>query len=180
MFKSKLLTAAALLAAALAGAGAWLLVGQLATPNHGPTIEKLLQLQLSDSDGKNIDFTQWRGKPLVVNFWATWCPPCREEMPLLDSSAKASPDVQFVGISVDDKTHVAAFRSTNATSYPLPITGMEISSLGAELGNKAMALPFTAFIRADGSLQSVKLGALKEAELTQELQQLAASIKSHR
>lgn len=180
MLKGKLLTAAALLCAALAGAGAWLLVGHLVTPDRSDAVEKLLQLQLPDSDGKMVDFSQWRGKPMVVNFWATWCPPCREEMPLLDRSARATPGVQFVGISVDDKAHVAQFRSTNATSYPLPITGMEISSLGAELGNKAMALPFTAFVRADGSLQSVKLGALKDADLARELQQLSASIKSPR
>jgi hypothetical protein len=98
-------------------------------------------------------------------------------MPLLDHNARAFAGVQFVGISVDDKEHVAAFRDKNPTSYPLPITGMEISALGAALGNKAMALPFTAFIRANGTLQAVKLGALKEAELQHELQQLGASIK---
>jgi len=180
VLKRRLLTAAMLLAAALAGTGAWLLTGHLVTPDRSTAVEKLLQLQLPDSDGKNVAFSQWRGKPMVVNFWATWCPPCREEMPLLDRSARATPGVQFVGISVDDKEHVAAFRSTNSTSYPLPITGMEISALGAELGNQAMALPFTAFVRSDGTLQSVKLGALKEAELEAELQQLAASIKPSR
>ncbi|MDB5888424.1 MAG: thioredoxin [Rhodocyclales bacterium] len=159
------LTAAVLLLAALAGVGAWLLVGHLVTPDRGAAVEKLLALRLPDSDGKTLAFSQWRGKPLVVNFWATWCPPCREEMPLLDRTARAQPGVQFVGISVDDKEHVTAFRKTNPTSYPLPITGMDISALAADLGNKAMALPFTAFVSADGKLVAVKLGALKEAEL---------------
>ena len=180
MLKSRLLAAAFLLGAAFTGIAAWLLVAHLVTPDGSAAVEKLLQLRLPDSTGKSIDFSQWRGKPMVVNFWATWCPPCREEMPLLDRSARATPNVQFVGISVDDKEHVAAFRDKNPTSYPLPITGMEISALGAELGNKAMALPFTAFVRTDGSLQAVKLGALKEAELQHELQQLGASIKSQR
>jgi len=175
--KPKMLSAAMLLVAALGGVGAWLLVGHLVTPDRGADVEKLLQLRLPDSDNKTIEFSQWRGKPMVVNFWATWCPPCREEMPLLDRMARVTPGVQFVGISVDDKEHVAAYRRATPTSYPLPITGMEISALGAELGNKAMALPFTAFVRADGTLQEVKLGALKEAELQHALQQLAASIK---
>jgi thiol-disulfide isomerase/thioredoxin len=178
--KRRLLTAAVLLCAALAGAGAWLLVGHLVTPDRDAAVAKLLALRLPDSEGKTLDFAQWRGKPLVVNFWATWCPPCREEMPLLDRSARAMPDVQFVGISVDDKGPVATFRRSNPTSYPLPITGMEISALAGELGNKAMALPFTLFVRADGTLQSVKLGALKAPELQGELQQLRASIKSSR
>jgi len=170
------LTGAVLLGAALAGAGAWLLVGHLLTPDSSVAVTKLLSLRLPDSDGKPVAFEQWRGRPLVVNFWATWCPPCREEMPLLDRMARATPDVQFVGISVDDKEHVAVFRGTNPTSYPLPITGMDISALAGELGNKAMALPFTVFVRADGTLQKVKLGALKEPEL----QQLLTAIKPAR
>ena len=178
MLKRRLLAAAFLLGAAFTGVGAWLLVGHMVTPDRSAAVEKLLQLRLPDSAGKMLEFAQWRGKPMVVNFWATWCPPCREEMPLLDHNARVTPGVQFVGISVDDREHVAAFRDKNPTSYPLPITGMEISTLGAELGNKAMALPFTVFIRADGTLQSVKLGALKEVELQHELQQLGAAIKS--
>ena len=167
MLNRKLLTGLMLLTAALAGTGAWLLVGHWVSPDKSAAVEKLLLLQLPDSDGKTIKFAQWRGKPMVVNFWATWCAPCREEMPLLDQTAQATPGVQFVGISVDDKAHVAEFRSKNPTSYPLPIAGMELSALAGELGNKAMALPFTVFISADGELKSVKLGALKQSELQQ-------------
>ncbi|MDB5799610.1 MAG: thioredoxin [Rhodocyclales bacterium] len=173
LLRRRLVAIAVLLGAALAGAGAWLVVGHLVTPDGNAAAEKLFALHLPDSDGKTLAFAQWRGKPMVVNFWATWCPPCREEMPLLDRVARANPGIQFVGISVDDKEHVAAFRSANPTSYPLPITGMDISPLAAELGNKAMALPFTVFVSADGTLKKVKLGALKEVELLQ----LVAAIK---
>ena len=68
-------------------------------------------------------------------------------------------------ISVDEAANVQAYLKTHATSYPLPVSGMDISPLAGELGNKAMALPFTVFVGADGRLRSVKLGALKEAEL---------------
>ena len=170
--KRKLLIAAVLLVSALGGFGAWWAVGKLAKPDTSAAVSQLMALKLPDSDGKIVDFAQWRGKPLVVNFWATWCPPCREEMPLLDKTARANPDVQFVGLSVDDKEHVSAFRRENTTTYPLPITGMEITGLAGALGNKAMALPFTAFISADGELRQVKLGELKEAELAQFLTQI--------
>lgn len=180
MLKRHLLTTALLLAAVGVGVGAWLSVEKIVTPNHDAAVEKLLHLQLPDSNGQIVNFAQWRGKPLVVNFWATWCPPCREEMPLLDRSSKATSQVQFVGISIDDKAHVAAFRAQNPNHYPLPISGLEISGLGAELGNKAMALPFTAFIRPDGTLQAVKLGALKEGDLQHQLEQLSAAVMPSR
>ncbi len=136
--------------------------------------EALFALKLPDSSGKIIDFAPWRGKPMVVNFWATWCPPCREEMPLLDKAARATPGVQFVGISVDEASHVQAFREQNPTSYPLPVSGMEISPLATALGNKAMVLPFTVFIAADGHIAAIKLGALGEALLQEQLAQLQA------
>jgi thiol-disulfide isomerase/thioredoxin len=167
------LIALALLGAILVAAAVWTLAGHFNMAGKAST-DQLFALKLPDSAGKTLDFAQWRGKPMVVNFWATWCPPCREEMPMLDQAARATPGVQFVGISVDEASHVQAFREQNPTSYPLPVSGMEISPLATALGNKAMVLPFTVFIHADGRIATIKLGALGDAMLQEQLAKLQA------
>lgn len=164
MNRRRLLTTLILCMSLAAGAAAWWLVGHL-LDHSDAAVKQLYALELKDSAGAPVRFAAWRGKPLVVNFWASWCAPCREEMPLLDKAARSEKSIQFVGISVDDAEHVKTYLASQAVSYPLPLTGMEITSLSAALGNKATALPFTAFISADGKLVGVKLGALKEVEL---------------
>ncbi|GAA5172580.1 TlpA disulfide reductase family protein [Viridibacterium curvum] len=171
MQRRTLITAAVMLAAAIAGAASWYAVKGLVKPDN-EAIAALMQLELPDADGKTVDFAQWKGKPLVVNFWATWCAPCREEMPLLDSAAKNHPKLQFVGISVDDAAHVREFQSKTPVSYPLPITTLAITELAGKLGNKAMGLPFTVFVRDNGEIAAIKLGALKEADLRDYLAQI--------
>ncbi|MFT3734355.1 MAG: TlpA disulfide reductase family protein [Rhodocyclaceae bacterium] len=171
MQRRTLLTAAVLFGAVLAGAASWYLVKGIVKPDN-EAVTTLMNLQLPDADGKTVDFAQWKGKPLVVNFWATWCAPCREEMPLLDSAAKAHPKLQFVGISVNDAAHVREFQSKTPVSYPLPITTLAITELAGKLGNKAMGLPFTVFIGDNGEVAAVKLGALKEADLRGYLAQI--------
>lgn len=136
---------------------------------------RLLQLELPDAHGKPVAFAQWRGKPMLVNFWATWCPPCREEMPMLDRLADEFRDVQFVGISVDRAEAVQTFMRETPVRFPLPVSGLEISQLAGELGNAAMALPFTVFLQADGQVAQIKLGALKEAELREILPRLSST-----
>ena len=131
---------------------------------------RLLALTLPDLNGQPQSLSQWKGKVLVVNFWATWCPPCKEEMPEFSriNLKYASNGVQFVGISIDSAEKVAAFRKEVEISYPLLISNLESLDISSDLGNRAKALPFTAILRPDGSLQQVKLGkyateALEEA-----------------
>jgi thiol-disulfide isomerase/thioredoxin len=139
-------------------------------PEALPTADapgRLLALTLPDLEGKPQSLSQWKGKVLVVNFWATWCPPCKEEMPEFSrlNSKYASNGVQFVGISIDSAEKVAAFHKETEISYPLLISNLETLELSSDLGNRAKALPFTVILRPDGRPQQVKLGKYATPEL---------------
>lgn len=133
---------------------------------------RLLALTLPDLEGKPQPLSQWKGKVLVVNFWATWCPPCKEEMPEFSriNSKYASNDVQFVGISIDTPEKVIAFQKEFPVSYPLLISSLDALDLSSDLGNRAKALPFTVILRRDGTPQQVKLGKFATPDLEKAIQ----------
>ncbi|MBP6109279.1 MAG: TlpA family protein disulfide reductase [Rhodocyclaceae bacterium] len=145
-------------------------LASLAVP-QAHTSTAITALTLPDTTGANQSMSQWRGKILVVNFWATWCPPCREEMPAFSRLAEkhAANGVQFVGISIDTLNNVLDFQKRTPVSYPLLIGTMETVQNTIPLGNNAQALPFTAIFDRSGVLHSVKLGRLAEAELAHTL-----------
>ncbi|MCX8144823.1 MAG: TlpA family protein disulfide reductase [Azovibrio sp.] len=130
-------------------------------------LHRLLALRLPDTQGQEIALAQWSGKVLVVNFWATWCPPCQAEMPAFSRLHEAwqAQNVQFVGIAVDSAENVRKFAAHTPVSYPLLIGGNGIAEHMRALGNPAMGLPFTLVLRADGKLQASQLGGLRETEL---------------
>lgn len=133
---------------------------------------RLLALALPDLSGQLQPMAQWKGKVLVVNFWATWCPPCKEEMPEFSRlNAKYAPNgVQFVGISIDSAEKVQAFQKETPVTYPLLISTLDTLDLSSDLGNRAKALPFTIVLRPDGSPQQVKLGKYATPELEKAIQ----------
>lgn len=133
---------------------------------------RLLALTLPDLKGQPQSLAQWKGKVLVVNFWATWCPPCREEMPEFSrlNTKYALNGVQFVGISIDSVDKVMAFQQEMQVSYPLLISNLETLDLSSDLGNHAKALPFTVILRPDGSPQHIKLGKYATPDLEQAIQ----------
>ncbi len=139
---------------------------------------RLLALTLPDLKGQPQSLAQWRGKVLVVNFWATWCPPCREEMPEFSrlNTKYALNGVQFVGISIDSADKVEAFQKEIQVSYPLLISNLETLDLSSDLGNRAKALPFTVVLRPDGSPQYIKLGKYATADLEKTIQ---AALQPH-
>ena len=94
-----------------------------ANPAQQAALDKLLALELPDSGSASRPLAAWKGKVLVVNFWATWCPPCRKEIPAFSamSTKYQAQGVQFVGISIDTATNVREFQARNAVSYPLVI-----------------------------------------------------------
>ena len=134
-----------------------------------------MALPLTGLDGQKLSLAKWQGKPMLVNFWATWCPPCREEMPLLNRTARepAAVGVQFVGVAYDDLRQVQVYAKGAPVSYPLAVAGSEISNLFPVLGNTAQGLPFTLLIGADGSVRRIKLGPFRGNDLTEMLAAVA-------
>jgi thiol-disulfide isomerase/thioredoxin len=111
--------------------------------------------------------SQWRGKVLVVNFWATWCAPCREEIPALMrvQHKYASNGVQFVGIAVDNVSKVRDYAKEMRIDYVLLIGGMETLGVTKDLGNRAEVLPFTVVLDRAGKVVYAHAGALTDALL---------------
>ena len=129
----------------------------------------LYALSLPDMNGKSQALEQWKGKVLVVNFWATWCTPCREEMPeFVRLQREYGPKgLQFVGIAVDDVGKVREFANELGLNYPSLIGGYGALELSRTLGNSVMALPFTVVVGRTGSVSLTQLGPLKPAHVQQ-------------
>ena len=170
--RRRMLGAGAALAgvAALAGGAAWYERNQ-ATQRDGAAV---LGLVLPDLDGREQPLAQWRGKVLIVNFWATWCAPCREEMPqFIETQARdASKGLQFVGIAVDQVDKVREFVKEIRLNYPALIGGFGAIELSRALGNDLAALPFTIVLDRDGRVAHTQLGPLKPARLDTLLREL--------
>ncbi len=120
-----------------------------------------------DAEGRPQPLSQWRGRPLVVNFWATWCPPCVEEMPDLQQVRDAYRDrgVEVIGIGIDNAAKIAAFRDKHRLTLPLLVAGVGGSDLNRALGNSDGALPYTLLIGADGRIRERHLGQVKPGQL---------------
>lgn len=133
----------------------------------------LFAVKLPDLQGREQALAQWRGKTLVVNFWAAWCPPCRDEMPAFSrlQSAYADRGVQFVGIALDTADNVKSFTKSTRVSYPLLLAGEGGADLARAIGNRTVALPYTLIIDADGTARSSRLGYLAEDDLETLLEQ---------
>ena len=132
-----------------------------------PSIKAFFANPWQTPDGKSANTEDWRGKVLVVNFWASWCPPCVEEMPTLDKIAQeyAAKNVLIVGIGIDSPSNIRQFLEKTPVSYPIMIGGLEGSALAKQMGNAQGALPYTVIINAKGKSVYTKLGKISEEEL---------------
>jgi len=127
----------------------------------------LLALTLPDPSGRPQPLSQWQGKVLVVNFWATWCGPCREEMPDLVRAQKeyGAKGLQIVGIAADDADKVQQFAKEIELNYPALIGGYAAIDLSKDLGNSLVALPFTLVVDRHGRVAYTHLGPVKPDKL---------------
>ena len=138
-----------------------------ATAPSQSAVDKLLRTSFATTEGQWQTLASWRGKILIINFWATWCPPCREEMPMFSKLQTKYGDkgLQFVGISIDSIDKVREYQSLEKPAYPLLLGSPDAMRLSETLGNASQALPFTVIITRQGEIDFVKVGRLTEDEL---------------
>jgi thiol-disulfide isomerase/thioredoxin len=155
------------LAVGALGAGVWLGVAQRdGTPTAGAA-GALTRTPFRDLQGAAVTLEHWRGQVVVVNFWATWCPPCREEIPgLIDVQRKQGPNgAQIVGIAVDSPDKTREYAANVGINYPTLIGGMETIDLVRALGNKSGGLPFTVILDRSGKVADTHLGLMTAAQV---------------
>jgi thiol-disulfide isomerase/thioredoxin len=133
-----------------------------------------LQFSLVDLDGRPRKLAEWSGKVQVLNFWATWCPPCREEIPLLIAAQERFADqgVQVIGIAVDQPAEVANYRKSHGIGYPLLVNDAIALKMMELFGNRSGSLPFTVVLDRQNRVVSRKLGAFRGDELERLLESL--------
>jgi thiol-disulfide isomerase/thioredoxin len=153
--------------AAVAGAGLawWRLEPRAALPgaDHAFWAQRF-ETVTADS----LNMGDFRGKPLLVNFWATWCPPCVEELPLIDAfwRENQASGFQVVALAIDQPSAVRRFLTRQPLGFPVGLAGLGGTELAKSLGNAAGGLPFSVFFNADGSIWQQKLGQLSTDDLS--------------
>lgn len=147
---------------------------------NASALSALMSLRLDDLGGKSQALSQWRGQVLVINFWATWCPPCRREIPGFAriSTKLAANGVQFVGISTDSAEKVRDFVRAFPFPYPNLLGDESLLQLTQNLGNPTQALPFTIILDPAGRVVFVREGFLPEDELWQALKTVGYGARS--
>ena len=175
--------AGALVAMVAAGGGVlanhWLQDGvevahAASTGSQKSAVDQLWGAPVTTIDGKPQSLSLLKGHPIVVNFWASWCGPCVEEMPALSQLQReyAKKGIQFVGLGVDSEKNIQTFLQKVKVAYPIYVTGFGGADLARAFGNNAGGLPFTVVIDAKGNIRSTKLGQIDPQALKQTLDAL--------
>lgn len=125
-------------------------------------------------EGGTLSMKELQGKPLLINFWATWCPPCIEELPLIDAffNQNKAKSLQVVGLAVDQPSMVRRYLSQKPLSFPVGLAGFNGTELGKTLGNAQSVLPFSVIFDAKGGLLAQKAGKLEQSDLDAWLQKV--------
>lgn len=127
----------------------------------------LWQMEFPGLDGKVFRMTSLQGKPVLLNFWATWCPPCIEELPLLSNFylSNSAKGWQVLGLAVDQLEPVKRFLARSPVTFPVALAGLPGVELGKSLGNASGGLPFTVVMGSDGRVAHRKIGKVSAANL---------------
>lgn len=184
MSRSKILMLTGL--ASILGVGSGLLLYRYWDPDQDPLAfldrfqqgfqsqPRVPEFTLPGLDGAPVSSRLWAGKVLVLNFWATWCGPCRQETPLFIQIQRelGGRGVQFVGIAIDDPVAVEQFSTKLGINYPILVGADDAIDLAKKLGNHLQGLPFTAVLDRSGKLAWVHAGEIKREALEQILHPL--------
>ena len=124
-------------------------------------------IAMLDVHGQPRNLDEWHGQVLLINFWATWCAPCREEMPMLVDLQRELGDrgLQVLGVAMDEVEAVKAFATDFGVDYPLMAGGAEVMTLVREYGNQIGAIPYTAVVGRDGRIVQLKAGLVHREDL---------------
>lgn len=176
MGRQWLLIALLALAGGIAGvlAGRWLGDSGPALQPEGPDTKQAIaagdtrpEFELPGLDGNAHHVSQWDGKVVLLNFWATWCAPCREEMPMLNrmQAEYGERGFQVVGIALDSPASVQSFAEKLGIDYPILIDNATGDDLMRRYGNTHGVLPYSVLIGRDGTIKQILLGALHRDDL---------------
>lgn len=151
--------------------GAWWQQRRLTpTTNAEKTVSAAFwQQTLTQADGRTLRLADLQGRPVLLNFWATWCPPCIEEMPLIEAFYKqqGANGIQVLAIAADKMELVKKFLSQNRLTLPVAAGGAEVITMARLAGNLTGSLPFSILFDGQGRVLRQKLGKLEATELTQ-------------
>jgi thiol-disulfide isomerase/thioredoxin len=141
----------------------------------GEAVKVIPQFSYPDLKGRTRESREWSGKATVINFWATWCPPCREETPLFVELQEQyrNRGVQFVGVAIDDAEPTQDFVDTYGVNYPVLLGDASAIDLSKRLGNHYQGLPYTIVTRPNGRIASRITGGVKRTDLEPLLEELA-------
>lgn len=145
------------------------LIAGIAAQRTTHKFEKMTSFSLPDLAGKQHSSSEWQGKILIINFWATWCPSCREEIPefiKLQNQYQAK-DVQFIGIAIDKPETVASYLESIKINYPILIAADTGLDLARQMGNSVDALPYTVIVNKQGQQIYQGVGEFPKEELEQ-------------
>ena len=161
----------AALAAGGAGESAWAAVPTV-QPTTAAALAALRTRPMADLQGATRRLADWQGRPMLLNFWASWCAPCVREMPELDALHKQFPQIQFIGIGIDTAVKIRKFLLKVPVSYPLLVLGTSGIDTLRDLGDTAAGLPFTLILTADGSVKRSILGKIRPDDVRNTLASL--------
>lgn len=153
--------------------------GDPAAAAPAPAVATLPDFSLANLEGEQQSIRSWPGKPMLINFWATWCAPCLREIPMLKELQTARRDLQVVGIAIDKPDLVAKFAADIEFNYPILVGEDEAWAAATALGVNIFALPFTIFTGGDGTILGVHTGEL-HAEHLETFRDVAAELEAGR
>ncbi len=137
-----------------------------------------LEKKFSDLNGDLVPLKKWEAKITVINFWGTWCPPCKKEMPLLSRLSEnfKAQNVQFIGVALDDLKAIKSFLESHPVAFPILWGASDVSLFMSELGNNFGSLPFTVIIDSENAILFTQLGEVEEEAFSKELEKFVKSM----